>query len=234
MAVVFTGGELSRWLDAGTLEKGRQRVSAVRALGYRAPLLTAQVEAWQVAIDLEASARAPHSPLQSRCTCPAGGHCEHVAAVLLAALDTSLEGDAGVLRPAAHPTLPTLQIQAMTPILHLHSMEYRPAWLTERDPSQWLDVATVAFEYDEHVRFLDDPSLFVHDAEGELYLLPRDLHEEARREAELLSVHLHRERQPRIVLDGGGPLFELRSFDWTRSVWTCSRRPPTAARSTWP
>ncbi|MGG6315832.1 DEAD/DEAH box helicase [Stenotrophomonas geniculata] len=216
MAEVFTGGELSRWLDAGTLEKGRQRVSAVRELGYRAPLLTAQVEARQVMIDLEASARTPHSPLQSRCTCPAGGHCEHVAAVLLAALETSLEGDSGSLRPAAHPTLPTLQIQAMTPILHLHSMEYRPAWLTERDASQWLDVATVAFEYDEHVRFLDDPSLFVHDAEGQLYLLPRDLHEEARRETELHSVHLHRERQPRIALDGGGPLFELRSFDWTR------------------
>ncbi|QXQ03106.1 DEAD/DEAH box helicase [Stenotrophomonas indicatrix] len=216
MAEVFTGGELSRWLDAGTLEKGNHQVSAVRELRYRSPLLTAQVEGWQVAIDLDASARTPHSPLQSRCTCPAGTHCEHVAAVLLAALQNSLEGEPGSLRAAADPILPTLQIQAMTPILHLHSMEYRPAWLTERDPSQWLDVATVAFEYDEHVRFLDDPSLFVHDAEGQLYLLPRDLAGEARREAELHSVHLHRERQPRIALDGGGPLFELRSFDWTR------------------
>ncbi|MGO4555552.1 DEAD/DEAH box helicase, partial [Stenotrophomonas sp. 2YAF22] len=216
MAEVFTGGELSRWLDAGTLEKGNHHVSAVRELGYRSPLLTAQVEGWQVAIDLDASARTPHSPLQSRCTCPAGTHCEHVAAVLLAALRNSLEGEPGSLRAAADPILPTLQIQAMTPILHLHSMEYRPAWLTDRDPSQWLDVATVAFEYDEHVRFLDDPSLFVHDAEGQLYLLPRDLAGEARREAELHSVHLHRERQPRVVLDGGGPLFELRSFDWTR------------------
>ncbi|WP_350259841.1 DEAD/DEAH box helicase [Stenotrophomonas riyadhensis] len=216
MAVVFTGGELSRWLDAGTLERGRQRAGAVHELHYRAPLLTAQVETWQVAIDLDASARAPYSPLQSRCTCPVGGHCEHVASVLLAALDTSLEGDSGPLRPAAHPTLPTLPIQAMTPILHLHSLEYRPDWLTERDPSQWLDVATIAFEYDEHVRFLDDPSLFVHGPQGQLYLLPRDLHEEARREDELRGVHLHRERQPRIVLDGAGPLFELRSFDWTR------------------
>lgn len=216
MAVVFTGGELSRWLDAGTLERGRQRAGAVHALHYRAPLLTAQVETWQVTIDLDASARAPRSPLQSRCTCPAGGSCEHVASVLLAALGTSLEGDTGPLRPAAHPTLPTLPIQAMTPILHLHSLEYRPDWLTERDPSQWLDVATLAFECDEHVRFLDDPSPFVHGPQGQLYLLPRDLHEEARREDELRSVHLHRERQPRIVLDGGGPLFELRSFDWTR------------------
>ncbi|MCW2067080.1 UNVERIFIED_ORG: superfamily II DNA or RNA helicase [Stenotrophomonas maltophilia] len=216
MAVVFTGGELSRWLDAGTLGKGNHLVSAVRELRYQSPLLTAQLEGWQVSIDLDASARTPHSPLQSRCTCPAGGHCEHVAAVLLAALETSLEGTPGLLRPAAKPTLPTLQTQAMTPILHLHSMEYRPAWLTERDASQWLDVATVAFEYGEHVRFLDDPSLFVHGAEGQLYLLPRDLAGEARREAELHSVHLHRERQPRIVLDGGGPLFELRSFDWTR------------------
>ncbi|MBO1746461.1 DEAD/DEAH box helicase [Stenotrophomonas indicatrix] len=216
MAEVFTGGELSRWLDAGTLEKGNHHVLEVRELRYRSPLLTAQVEGRQVLIDLDASARTPHSPLQSRCTCPAGPHCEHVAAVLLAALQSSLEGEAGSLRAAADPVLPTLRIQAMTPILHLHSMEYRPAWLTERDPSQWLDVATVAFEYDEHVRFLDDPSLFVHDAEGQLYLLPRDLAGEARREAELHSVHLHRERQPRIVLDGGGPLFELRSFDWTR------------------
>lgn len=216
MAVVFTGGELSRWLDAGTLGKGNHLVSAVRELRYQSPLLTAQLEGWQVSIDLDASARTPHSPLQSRCTCPVGGHCEHVAAVLLAALATSLEGTPGLLRPAAKPTLPTLQTQAMTPILHLHSMEYRPAWLTERDASQWLDVATVAFEYGEHVRFLDDPSLFVHGAEGQLYLLPRDLAGEARREAELHSVHLHRERQPRIVLDGGGPLFELRSFDWTR------------------
>ncbi|MGG6343554.1 DEAD/DEAH box helicase [Stenotrophomonas indicatrix] len=216
MAEVFTGGELSRWLDAGTLEKGNRRVSAVRELRYQSPLLTAQVEGWQVAIDLDASARTPHSPLQSRCTCPAGTHCEHVAAVLLAALQNSLEGEPGSLRAAADPILPALQTQAMTPILHLHSMEYRPAWLTERDPSQWLDVATVAFEYDEHVRFLDDPSLFVHGGEGQLYLLPRDLAGEARREAELNSVHLHRERQPRIVLEGGGPLFELRSFDWTR------------------
>ncbi|WP_447934014.1 DEAD/DEAH box helicase [Stenotrophomonas lactitubi] len=216
MAVVFTGGELSRWLDAGTLGKGNHLVSAVRELRYQSPLLTAQLEGWQVLIDLDASARTPHSPLQSRCTCPVGGHCEHVAAVLLAALETSLQGAPGLLRPASRPTLPTLQTQAMTPILHLHSMEYRPAWLTERDASQWLDVATVAFEYGEHVRFLDDPSLFVHGAEGQLYLLPRDLAGEARREAELNSVHLHRERQPRIVLDGGGPLFELRSFDWTR------------------
>lgn len=216
MAEVFTGGELSRWLDAGTLEKGNRRVSAVGELRYQSPLLTAQVEGWQVLLDLDASARTPHSPLQSRCTCPADQPCEHVAAVLLAALETSLQGAPGPLRPASNPTLPTLQIQAMTPILHLHSMEYRPAWLTERDPSQWLDVATVAFEYDEHVRFLDEPSLFVHGVEGQLYLLPRDLPGEARREAELNSVHLHRERQPRIVLDGGGPLFELRSFDWTR------------------
>ncbi|PJL09813.1 helicase [Stenotrophomonas maltophilia] len=216
MAVVFTGGELSRWLDAGTLGKGNHLVSAVRELRYQSPLLTAQLEGWQVSIDLDASARTPHSPLQSRCTCPVGGQCEHVAAVLLAALETSLQGAPGLLRPASRPTLPTLQTQAMTPILHLHSMEYRPAWLTERDASQWLDVATVAFEYGEHVRFLDDPSLFVHGAEGQLYLLPRDLAGEARREAELNSVHLHRERQPRIVLDGGGPLFELRSFDWTR------------------
>lgn len=62
MAEVFTGGELSRWLDAGTLEKGNHQVSAVRELRYRSPLLTAQVEGWQVAIDLDASTRTPHSP----------------------------------------------------------------------------------------------------------------------------------------------------------------------------
>ncbi len=85
-----------------------------------------------------------------------------------------------------------------------------------RDPSQWADIATVAFEYDEHVRFLDDPSLFAHDSEGQLALLPRDLGEESRREAELRTVGLHRDTAPRAPLEGAGPQFQLRTHDWTR------------------
>ncbi len=74
----------------------------------------------------------------------------------------------------------------------------------------------MAFEYDEHVRFLDDPSLFAHDPEGQLALLPRDLAEESRREAELRTVGLHRDTAPRAPLEGAGPQFQLRTHDWTR------------------
>ena len=119
-------------------------------------------------------------------------------------------------RPASSGALPTLHISAMIPVLHLHTVEFRPAWLSRHDASQWIDVATVAFEYDEHVRFLDDPSLFVHDAEGHLALLPRDVAEETRRERELRSAQLHRDLQPRAALEGAGPQFQLRTYDWTR------------------
>jgi superfamily II DNA or RNA helicase len=135
---------------------------------------------------------------------------EPVVAQMLQQIDPALP------RPGADSALPVLQITAMTPVLRLHSVEYRPAWLGRRDPSQWIDMATVAFEYDDHVRLLDDPSMFVHDANHQLCLLPRDLAEEARREAELRTAQLHRDREPRAVLDGAGPPFALRSFDWTR------------------
>jgi hypothetical protein len=135
---------------------------------------------------------------------------EAVVAQMLQQIDSALP------RPGSAEALPTLRIASMTPVLRLHSLEYRPAWLRRRDPSQWTDMATVAFEYDDHVRVLGDPSLFAHDADGQLCLLPRDLAEEARREAELGTVKLHRERQPRATLEGAGPSFELRSFDWTR------------------
>ncbi|WP_313347872.1 DEAD/DEAH box helicase [Stenotrophomonas sp.] len=135
---------------------------------------------------------------------------EAVVAPMLQQIDPALP------RPDDGGSLPTLQIAGMTPILHLHSLEYRPSWLGRRDASQWIDMATVAFEYDDHVRLLDDPSMFAHDADGQLCLLPRNLAEEARREAELHTAKLHRDHQPRAVLEGAGPPFELRSFDWTR------------------
>lgn len=118
--------------------------------------------------------------------------------------------------PSTPDALPTLQISAMTPVLRLHSFEYRPAWLNRRDASHWADFATVAFEYDEHVRFLDNPSVFVHDANGDLALLPRDPAEEARRERELREFHLHRDTAPRVALQDAGPHFVLRSYNWTR------------------
>ncbi len=124
--------------------------------------------------------------------------------------------DPALPRPSTPDGLPTLQITAMTPVLRLHSFEFRPAWLNRRDPSHWADFATVAFEYDEHVRFLDNPSVFVHDANGDLALLPRDPAEEARRERELRSFHLHRDTAPRATLHDAGPQFLLRSYNWTR------------------
>ncbi len=124
--------------------------------------------------------------------------------------------DPALPRPSTPDGLPTLQITAMTPVLRLHSFEFRPAWLNRRDPSHWADFATVAFEYDEHVRFLDNPSVFVHDANGDLALLPRDPAEEARRERELRSFHLHRDTAPRAILHDAGPQFLLRSYNWTR------------------
>lgn len=135
---------------------------------------------------------------------------EPIVAQLLQQIDPALP------RPGAGDTLPTLQISAMTPVLRLHTIKFRPPWLGPRDPSQWADIATVAFEYDEHVRFLDDPSLFAHDPEGQLALLPRDLGEESRREAELRTVGLHRDTAPRAPLEGAGPQFQLRTHDWTR------------------
>ncbi|WP_367381308.1 SNF2-related protein [Stenotrophomonas cyclobalanopsidis] len=124
--------------------------------------------------------------------------------------------DPALPRPGSVDAMRTLQISAMTPVLRLHSFEYRPAWMSRRGPSRWADFATVAFEYDEHVRFLDDPNVFVHDANGELALLPRDPAEEARRERELRGFHLHRDTAPRASLEGAGPQFVLRSQDWTR------------------
>ncbi|HEL3196699.1 TPA: DEAD/DEAH box helicase [Stenotrophomonas maltophilia] len=135
---------------------------------------------------------------------------EAVVAQMLQQIDPALP------RPGASDTLPTLQISAMIPVLRLHTIEFRPAWLGRRDPSQWADIATVAFEYDEHVRFLDDPSLFALDPEGQLALLPRDLAEESRREAQLRTVGLYRDTDPRAPLDGAGPQFQLRTHDWTR------------------
>lgn len=124
--------------------------------------------------------------------------------------------DPALPRPDTPDGLATLQISAMTPVLRLHSFEVRPAWLNRRAPSQWADVATVAFEYDEYVRFLDNPSVFVHDSNGELALLPRDPAEEARRERELHAFHLHRDTTPQAALLDAGPQFILRSRDWTR------------------
>lgn len=124
--------------------------------------------------------------------------------------------DPALPRPNTHDGLPTLQISTMTPVLRLHSFEFRPAWLNRRDPSHWSDFATVAFEYDDHVRFLDNPSVFVHDANCDLALLPRDPAEEARRERELRSFHLHRDMAPRAVLHDAGPQFLLRSYNWTQ------------------
>jgi len=124
--------------------------------------------------------------------------------------------DPALPRPDTHDGLPTLQISTMTPVLRLHSFEFRPAWLNRRDPSHWSDFATVAFEYDDHVRFLDNPSVFVHDANGDLALLPRDPVEEARRERELRTFHLHRDMAPQAALHDAGPQFLLRSFNWTQ------------------
>lgn len=122
----------------------------------------------------------------------------------------------GLPRPGTAEGLATLQTGPMVPVLRLHTLEFRPPWLSRREPSQLADVATVAFEYDDHVRFLDDPNVFVHDAKGELALLPRDLAEEARRERELRSVQMSREPQTSDWLADAGPLFRLNTRDWTR------------------
>lgn len=103
----------------------------------------------------------------------------------------------------------------MTPVLRLHTVEFRPPWLGRRDPSQWADIATVAFEYEDHVWFPGDPTLLAPDPEGQPALPPRDLAEESRREAELREVGLHLDRDPRASLDGAGPPFQLRTHDWT-------------------
>ncbi len=218
MAHTYTEEDLLRWMDGRTLEMSDHCPSEVHSMRLFGDMLIAEVKiaakySYRVEIDLAASLRPRHSPLRNRCSCLLGHDCMHVAAVLAQMLQ---QIDRTPPMPDDSSTLPTLLISSMTPVLRLHTVEFRPPWLGPRDPSQWADIATVAFEYDEHVRFLDDPSLFAHDPEGQLALLPRDLGEESRREAELRTVGLHRDKEPRAPLDGAGPQFQLRTHDWTR------------------
>ena len=220
MASSYSVDDLLRWLGQSTLEKGEHCLSGVCGVHLQEEMLIAQVwgsasHPYDVAIDLAASTHTPRSGLRGTCTCPVAGHCKHMAAVLVTHMRTSQRQDEGT-RQATADALPTLRTSTMTPVLRLHTVEFRPAWLSPRDPSQWADVATVAFEYDEHVRVLDDPNVIVHDAQGGLALLPRDLAEEAGRERELRDVHLFRDPQTLQSLEGAGPHFRLRTFDWTR------------------
>ena len=110
----------------------------------------------------------------------------------------------------------TLEPSPLVPVLRLHSTEHRPPWLRQRDPSEWRDFATAVFEYGEVTRHLDDPSVFVTDAHGQLRLLARNPVEEQQRERELQATGLYRDARPVAQLPGNAPQFLPQGGDWAR------------------
>ncbi len=122
--------------------------------------------------------------------------------------------DPALPHPAADDALPVLEAQPLVPVLRLHSVEHRPPWLRRQDPSEWRDFATATFEYGATTRHLDDPSVFVQDAAGQLNLLARDAAEEHLRERELQDAGLYRDPRPVVSLPGTGPQFLARGGDW--------------------
>jgi superfamily II DNA or RNA helicase len=82
----FTREHILKWLGNATLGKGDRYVGRVAELVVDDAFIRATVqetEAWpyQVTIQIKGNGR-----LFSDCSCPVGGHCKHVAAVLLRAL----------------------------------------------------------------------------------------------------------------------------------------------------
>ena len=222
MAVPFNEDDIHRWFDTKTLAKAGSYLPRVAALDVGAGLLQATVQGrqprpYRVSVDLAASTRTPHSGLHALCSCPVGEYCKHIAAAMLAAARAPLHAgsEPAVASAPATAALETLHAKTITPILNLHSFEHRPAWLSQRDASQWIDFATVAFAYDDHIRFLEEPAPFVRGADGQRLLLSRDLAEERRRERELSTALLQRNPRPEVTLSGCGPHFQLRSHNWT-------------------
>ncbi len=122
--------------------------------------------------------------------------------------------DPALPHPATDGALPVLEAQPLVPVLRLHSVEHRPQWLRKSDASEWRDFATATFEYGDVTRHLDDPSVFVQDALGQLSLLARDAAEEHLRERELQAAGLYRDPRPVVSLPGTGPQFLARGGDW--------------------
>ncbi|WP_312318542.1 DEAD/DEAH box helicase [Stenotrophomonas sp.] len=112
----------------------------------------------------------------------------------------------------------TLESPPLVPVLRLHSTEYRPPWLRERDPSESRDFASAVFEYGEVTRHLGDPSVFVQDEHGQLRLLTRNPVEEQQRERELQAAGLYRDARPVVALPGNAAQFQPQSGDWARFV----------------
>lgn len=123
--------------------------------------------------------------------------------------------DPALPRPATTDEgLPIIALQGMVPHLMLHTEETSPSWGGRRAQPHRVEFATVAFEYGDHFKHLDDPSRYVRGSDGTLQLLPRDTAEEARRESELRGSGLHRNPHSTALLTDAGPHFQLRSFDW--------------------
>lgn len=124
--------------------------------------------------------------------------------------------DPALPHPATDDALPVLDTLPVVPVLRLHSVEHRPVWLSQRAPSEWRDFATATFEYGTISRHLDDPSVFVQDALGQLSLLARDAAEEHLRERELQAAGLYRDPRPVDIQPATGPQFLPRSGDWAQ------------------
>ena len=227
MTLTYTADDLPRWFDAPTRQRAEHCLAGVHQVEQDGARITARVQGtaahpYRVTITLAPATGSRPGALRAECTCPVGYNCKHAAAVLMHCLHAPPAGEHApalsavtAAAPAdAQPPAPLLEIGSLTPVLRLHSVEHRPAWISPRDPAQWADVATVAFEYDDYLRVLDDPNPYVHDAQGERARLPRDLAQETQREQQLRAFHLQRDPLPRAILEGAGPQFQLRGNDW--------------------
>jgi superfamily II DNA or RNA helicase len=96
-SATFVLQDVEAWLGAREVMKGRGYLNEVRDLRIEPETLTASVQGthprpYRVDIRFRSAAAAHSHPL-FYCSCPVGGHCKHVAAALLKALDERESGD---------------------------------------------------------------------------------------------------------------------------------------------
>lgn len=130
----------------------------------------------------------------------------------LAAQVLSLAAPALPRPPVSEPDIKLIIARTMRPRLLLGTHDHRPPW--RGAGVHRLDLATVSFDYDGHVAHAGDPSVFVHDAEGELAMLQRDPVAEAQRLEELRTVGLQPMPTAPADLPESVTAFHLTTYDW--------------------
>ncbi len=104
------------------------------------------------------------------------------------------------------------------PVLTLHSVEYRPAWAGRNDPSNWMDFATLAIQYDEDLVAVDDPRMFRRNSDDQYQLIPRDRVQEAHWKQQLFTHGLRADGPPLPQTGIPGPWFQPRATSWQAVV----------------